>query len=121
MHTPVGTKRIRQAMKHIAEIHNIDLIYDTVNEVKDKSWSTRDGKTIGIGVYDNIELEYMSFFHELAHCIYSEKEFENRFQEEIYMTLMAIQYARNNRLATFSDNAIIWMLEQTLSYKKYDY
>lgn len=119
--------QVRELMMELCEKHGIKLHHLNANEGDgdhdNKSFcagSVQDGD-IYLGVYEDIELEAISFFHELSHVIFDfDRSVISTMQYELYVTFKGLKYAEKECKVLFSDDAIKWMLEQCLTYHRWD-
>lgn len=64
-------------IKKIADKYKIELHLD--NENCDKNYGASSGNEIFLGVFDNLEIMMVAFFHELGHCLSNEYIFKRGF------------------------------------------
>lgn len=75
-----------------------------------------------------VERQLIAFFHELSHVLLSDEipgklagyssNNSTKMQFELWVTMMAIQFAREKFNITFSDDAVQWLISQGFSYSK---
>jgi len=91
-----------------------------------------------IGKYDMrsacanpVECMFITFFHELSHCRLSHRvpsqikgyswNGTSRFQYELWISMLGIEYAHKKYGIKFSDQSVQWLLNENASYVEYDY
>jgi len=123
----MSPEQVRGMMMKLSEKHGIKLHYLNGNEGDgDNANRSFCAGCIGsgdiyLGVYEDIELEVISFFHELVHVIFDfDRSVISTMQYELYVTFKALEYAEKECKVLFSDDAIKWMLEQCLTYHRWD-
>lgn len=104
--------------------YEIKLMFDKNIEFINRCWSC--GDEIGIGIYDDFELEFISFFHEISHVLfhddvptwvdyYDNGEFNSMCLYEVCYSFFAIEYAASFGIF-FSQKAIGRMFAQATTY-----
>ena len=73
-----------------------------------------------------IECMLMTFFHELSHCKLTEKvpsyvtgyswNDTSKFQFELWITMLGVEYAHSKYGIKFSDQTMRWMLQEAQGY-----
>jgi len=78
---------------------------------------------IALGKYNDPELRFISFFHELGHTLVSNEYIKltqyNTLIIELKCWDLGIEFAINRGIV-FSDNAVRWGYEQALTYVGHD-
>lgn len=77
---------------------------------------------IHLGIYENKEYRFISFFHELGHIITLPNylgHYNTKFEYEIAAWYSGLEYARNLGIH-FSDEALEWGYNQALTYIGYN-
>lgn len=100
----------------------IDELKMNINDCYDNSFICGDDE-IYIGIYENPELELISFFHEIGHTLIDQdfmKKWEyNTLVIELECWSRGIEFARSHGVL-FSDEAIEWGYKKGLSYVGHD-
>jgi len=93
----------------------------------------KDGERVGKfefthGCSNPIECQFITFFHELAHAKLTKKvpsiiqhyswNDTSKFQFELWLTMLGVEYAHKKYGIKFSDNAVEWLMEEAKSYIK---
>lgn len=115
-------------IEKLASQYNIKVVFiDESKKYEDfqernHSWSMGSDE-IWLGLYDDPELQFISFFHELGHCLLT-REFVEKWNYstlpiEIECWNIGLEEARKNDIL-FSDEAIKWGYEQAISYAGHD-
>lgn len=78
-----------------------------------------------------LECMFITFFHELAHCRLAKdvphnlKDYSwndtSRFQYELWITMLGLEYAYKNWGIKFSDQALKWLLNENMTYIRNDW
>jgi len=118
-----------EIMKQICKKENIRLIDVNLQEnFKYREASDKDyyinrsyyagNNEIFLGIYDNKEFRFISFFHELGHCLslkHLNYKYCSQFVYEIEAWHQGLKYARNLGIY-FSDEALEWGYKEALTY-----
>lgn len=70
-----------------------------------------------------LECMLVSFFHELAHAVLNSVipyDVINRYQREIWTTMLGVNHAKSKYNLSFSDYAVKWMIDEAQSYVVYE-
>ena len=143
-------KEVRKIMEDIAKEHKLKLIYLKPDEgdggynygasTGEEIWLAPFKKCSAgqkIGKYDiqdactnPIECMLITFFHELSHCRLSRRvpsvikgyswNGTSRFQYELWISMLGIEYAHKKYGIKFSDQSVQWLLNGNGSYAEYD-
>ena len=143
-------KDVRKLMEGIAKEHKLKLIYLKPDEgvggynygasTDEQIWLAPFKKCSAgqkIGKYDirsactnPVECMFIAFFHELAHCRLSHRVPSNikgytwngtsRFQYELWISMLGIEYAHKKYRIKFSDQSVQWLLIENATYVEYD-
>ena len=73
-----------------------------------------------------VECMFITFFHELAHCVlaknvpsrvkgYSWND-TSKFQYELWITMLGVEYAHSKYGIKFSDQSVKWLIDENASY-----
>lgn len=105
-------------------INNIALEFGLkIIMIDDKNQSFCADRNIYIGQYDNEEFKLISFFHEIGHTLISQSFIKlcnfNTLLIEIECWNIGIKKALERKIF-FSDEAIQWGLQQSLTYVGHD-
>jgi len=122
-------KKIKDQILLISNKLNIKVKYveDDIENFKDfltpnSSWILGKDEIV-IGQYEDPELLFISFFHEIGHTLLSKEFIEewnhNTLLIEIECWHLGIKYAKENNIY-FSDKAIEYGYTQALSYVGHD-
>lgn len=144
-------KEVQKIMDDIAKEHKLELIYLKPDEgdggynygasAGTEIWLAPFKKCSAgqkIGKYDiqdactnPVECMFITFFHELAHCKLSRQvpsvikgyswNGTSRFQYELWISMLGIEYAHKKYGIKFSDQSVQWLLNGNASYMEYDY
>ena len=137
---------VHQMMKEIAKKESLDIMFLTKTEgmggynyggsagnsimiapfVKVPDNGRYDGYDFLHGCSNPVECQFATFFHELAHCKltphvpsivkgYSWND-TSRYQFEVWITVLGIEYAHRKYGIKFSDETVQWMLEEAKTY-----
>lgn len=145
------SKTVREIMKAVAKREGLDLVFMKAREgMGGYNYGGSAGDCVmlapfkkgrrgdKIGKYeldedcDNpLECMFITFFHELAHCRLAEDVPHNlkgyswndtsRFQYELWITMLGVEYAYKNWGVKFSDQAVRWILHENMSYIRDDW
>ena len=66
------------------------------------------------------ERRLVTFFHELAHCLFFANPGLTKMQQELGFSVHGIDFARIQFGVVFSNDAVEWLLEQNFSYKHFE-
>lgn len=119
-----------QIMKDICKEYKIKL---TFLNTKQGSGGFNYGACVGdeiiLGPFKGknpVERQFISFFHEFSHLKLSEEvpfqisgytiNNSSMMQYEIWITMLAIKFAKEKYDIIFSDDAVQWILKQNFSY-----
>lgn len=111
---------MRKVCKQIAKKYSIKVRFDCPDI--NQSFCIGNDEIL-IGQYKEAELAFISFFHELGHCLieyeYKKSWNYNTLVIEIECWNIGLREAKKHNIL-FSDNAIKWGYKQALSYVGHD-
>lgn len=143
-------KEVRKLMTDIAKEHKLELIYLKPDEgdggynygasAGEEIWLAPFKKCLAgqkIGKYHTydactnpVECMLITFFHELAHCRLSRRvpsvlkgyswNGTSRFQYELWISMLGIEYAHKKYGIKFSDQSVQWILNANASYVEHN-
>lgn len=118
--------RIRRAedvdVGPIASQYGVKLKYLTKKFCEDYDMRNKSSSSSGeimLGIYDDKELQVLSFFHELGHCI--DRRFiaiQSNVGDEFHAWTVAWRISREDYDIGWSDKAILWAMDQVRTYHK---
>lgn len=96
--------------------------------VKAKAGDKVNGYTIFSDCDNPVECMLITFFHELAHDKLSKKvpsrvkgyswNDTSKFQYELWITMLGVEYAHSEYDIKFSDQAVKWLLNENMTYMR---
>lgn len=136
---------VRSLMKSIAKKEKVKLVFMAADNgvggynygaygidcmlspfVKAKKGEKVNGYTIFEDCDNPVECMLITFFHELAHAKLTDKvpsivnrytwNDTSKFQFELWITMLGIEYAHKNYGIKFSDQAVRWLINVNMSY-----
>jgi len=135
-------------MKQIAKNEKCELVFLKAGDgIGGYNYGACAGKTIMIAPFINvenggrvgqfdflhgcsnpIECQFITFFHELAHVKLTKKvpsiiqhyswNDTSKFQFELWITMLGVEYAHKKYGIKFSDDAVNWLIEEVKTYIK---